>query len=101
MLQFMYNGIKASDGKLQKAFYVKHTEDITIYKEMRHDDYSFTKEVASILNVRNDSDMMSDYSETDSIRLSPSHPFYQNALKAHELQQEKQRKRTEKHKKRA
>ena len=89
----MYNGIKASDGKLQKAYYVKHAEDITIYKEMRHNDYFFTEEVARILNVKNDSNVMADYFETDSIRLSPPHPFYQDALKAHELQREKQRKR--------
>ncbi|HXI90483.1 MAG TPA: hypothetical protein VNH18_29495 [Bryobacteraceae bacterium] len=78
-LRFFYNGIKASDGKLQKCWYSdgqllnSPTGTITIYAR----DYaSFSAEIRAAFNVENGSDMMTDYFEKDRIRVTPSHPLH-------------------------
>ena len=77
MLRFFYNGIKASDGKLQRCWYsdaqlLHHpTGTITIYARG-----SFTKEVSDEFVVTNDSDLMTDYFEHDRIRVEPDDMHY-------------------------
>lgn len=79
MLKFFYNGIKGSDGKLQKAYYsegklLNHPDGtITIYGK----NYSgFSAEVNQTFEVENGTDIMSDYFEQDRIRVTPAHPLY-------------------------
>lgn len=84
-LRFFWNGIKANGGKLQRAFLsigglANHPDGtITIYAR----DYSgFSAEVRAAFKVENNSDMMTDYFETDTIRVMPSHPLYAQVLEA-------------------
>ena len=78
-LRFFWNGIKGTDGKLQRAFYcdcsLLHSPagTITIYGR----DYrSFSVEVRAVFTVQNDSEMQTDYFEQDRIRVTPDHPLY-------------------------
>ena len=81
-LKFFWNGIKGSDGKLQKAHlsegelinYPKGT--VTIYSKG-----SFSAEVHAAFQVENNTDIGTDYFENDRIRVVPSHPLY-SAVKA-------------------
>ena len=98
-LKFFYNGIKVNGGILQKAFYCQgaYTPEscipsgtITIYgKDYRR----FSAEIRELLEVRNDTDSMSDYFETDSIYVKPDHPLYAQVLIAFNLQEDKAAKR--------
>lgn len=87
-LKFFYNGLKASDGKLQRAHYTKGNYTnlpegtITIYKTVAHGDYSFSNEVRKIFHVINETDIMTDYFEEDKIRVFPSHHLYNAVLEA-------------------
>jgi hypothetical protein len=77
-LKFFWNGIKGSDGKLQRAHicegelisYPKGT--VTIYAR----GCRFSAEVAQSFRVDNDTDSSTDYFEYDRIRVTPSHPLY-------------------------
>ena len=79
MLKFFYNGIKDSDGKLQKAQYglgpwtTLPSDTITIYAKRYR---SFSKEVQQAFTVENNSDSRTDYFENDKIRVSSTHPLY-------------------------
>ena len=84
-LKFFWNGIKVNGGKLQTACYSTGPiigcpeGTITIYaKSYRR----FTAEIGEALDVQNDSDAMTDYFETDRIRVTPDHALYQVVLKA-------------------
>ncbi len=84
-LRFFYNGIKAPDGRLQKCWYSDTplrsypVGTITIYAR----DYNrFSSEVRAEFIVENESDMMTDYCEGDSIRVEPNHPLYAQVLEA-------------------
>lgn len=78
--RFYWNGIKDAKGaKLQRAHYNAGPYSrlpegtITIYAR----DYTrFSDKVRACFVVENDSDMMTDYFETDRIRVIPSHPLY-------------------------
>ena len=79
-IKFFYNGIKGSDGKLQKCSYsdtpLYHhpAGTITIYgRRYIH----FSQEVADALAIENDSDIQTDYFENDRIRVVPTHPLYE------------------------
>lgn len=96
MLKFYWNGIKATDGKLNRCFFsngalLHHPAGtITIYsKEYSH----FHKEIYEAFEVENDSDMMTDYFEKDRIRVLPTHPLYQSVLCAMHLQEKHNEKR--------
>lgn len=77
-LKFFYNGIKGSDGKLQKCYFWESRGNfpegtITIYaKEYKR----FSAEVREHFTVENNTDSMTDYFEEDRIRVNPSHPLY-------------------------
>ena len=83
-LQFYYNGIRTSSGKLQKAWYSARNGKnelnvITIYKR----DYgSFSAEIQEAFKVENDSDGLTDYFEKDRIRVTEFHPLYSVVLEA-------------------
>jgi hypothetical protein len=85
-LKFYYNGIKASDGKLQKCSYsignlIAKYPAMTI--TIRAKNYnSFSSEVAAEFTIKNDSDGMTDYFENDCIRVLPDHPLYNDVLAA-------------------
>lgn len=79
MIKFFYNGIKGSDGKLQKCSYsdgplLHHpVGTITIYGKRYR---PFSSEVAEALVIENNSDIQTDYFENDRIRIVPNHPLY-------------------------
>ena len=91
-IKFYYNGLKINGGNLQRCFYCNgdYTAKtgitqgtITIYsKELR-----FSKEIKEFFTVKNDSDGMIDYFESDSILVRPDHPLYSEVLKALEARQ--------------
>jgi hypothetical protein len=76
MLKFIWNGIKL-DGKLYRAHYSlgkvigQPAETITIYAK----NYKRFPAIAG-LTVQNDSDIMTDYHETDRIRVRPDNVHY-------------------------
>ena len=87
--KFLWNGIKANGGSLQKAgfsmpgSYVAGSGlpdgTVTIYAR----NYSgFSAEVWEAFDVSNDSDMMTDYFVADRIRVRPDHPFYAEVVAA-------------------
>ena len=87
---FYYNGIKA-DGKLIKAHYsnarlTNYPEGtITIYAR------SILDSIPTLdgMSVKNDSDMQTDYFESDTARITPDSPLYPEALAAFNQQQAK------------
>jgi hypothetical protein len=95
-LRFFWNGIKASDGKLQKCSYcdgpyIGHAPGtITVYaKDYRR----FSPEVREAFTVENGTDTMTDYFENDRFRVQPSHYLYdavRDAMKAGEAHRERQ-----------
>ena len=97
-IRFFYNGIKASDGKLQKCHYSignlrNFAEDtLSVYgKNYR----SFSREIREALKVTNDSDSQQDYFANDIIRLESTHPLYAAAHAAYLIQESRRSKRAE------
>jgi hypothetical protein len=79
-LRFYYNGIKANAGaKLEKAHFTGSEQMVVIYG--RH--YaSFSRAISEALNVKNDSDIMTDYFVNDRICLTPEHRYFAAAYAA-------------------
>ena len=83
--KFLWNGIKVNNGQLQKGHYTignlinAPAGAITIYASTYK---GFSREVWEAFDVQNDSDSMTDYFETDRIRVKPDHPLYAEVLKA-------------------
>lgn len=83
---FYWNGIKDAKGaKLQKAWYSDSeirgmpAGTITIYAR----DYRrFSNLVAKCFEIQNDTDVMTDYFDSDKIRVVPTHPLYPAVLAA-------------------
>src|SRR3990172_3990786 len=95
-LRFFWNGIKGTDGKLQRCWFgvgiliTYPAGTVGIYKR----DYKpFSSEVKAIFSVRNDSDGMTDYFEKDRIYVTPDHPLYHVALDAAKKSEEHYEKR--------
>ena len=87
MIKFVYNGIKDEQGRLHRAHfskgYHKDGDDIiTIYARDYEDLPS-----AEGLEVKNDSDMMTDYFEKDRIEVRPENKFYEQVLEAWKQQE--------------
>jgi len=87
--KFLWNGIKVNGGKLQKASFSMPGSyaawsglpdgTVTIYaKNYRR----FSAEICKAFDVQNDSDGMTDYFETDRIRVKPDHPLYAQVVAA-------------------
>jgi len=91
-LKMMWNGIKI-EGKLKKAHYGKGAihdpSEITIYS----DDYNPLPEIDGLVTL-NDSDAMTDYFETDRIRVPSTHPIYPDVLAAYTAQEVHRAKRS-------
>jgi hypothetical protein len=81
-LRFFYNGIKENvkGAKLQKVWYGMYDNgDISIYSK----DYArFSAAVRATFEVKNDSDSMTDYFETDRIRVTKENPLYAQVAEA-------------------
>lgn len=84
-LRFFWNGIKVGKGKIHRVFYsdgklANHSEGtISIYSR----DYNrFCPEVRAAFTVENNSDLMTDYFETDFIRVEPTHPLFAKVKEA-------------------
>ncbi len=79
-IKFMYNGIKIN-GKLVKGFWSKggytNGAEIAFYAK----EYS-TPELKEIFNVKNDTDIMTDYFETDTIYFMPDDKYIEEARAA-------------------
>jgi len=95
----MYNGIKI-EKTLYKGWYSKgtYTEQskipkgtITIYAK----DYKRFPKIEG-LEIKNNSDSMTDYFEEDKIRVFPTNKFYEEVHKAWEKQEEKMKQRKNK-----
>lgn len=88
MLKFFWNGIKGSDGKLQCCTYSDGTltnypaGTLTIYAAGHKGTYRFKGDVAAAFEVQNDSDSMTDYFESDRVRVTPDHPMHAKVLAA-------------------
>ena len=88
-LKFFYNGIKASDGKLQKASYStanwinKPAEMIRIYGKHYN---NFSEEIRAAFKVEDGTDFQSDYFENEHIDVLPTHPLYAQVKAALEKQ---------------
>lgn len=84
-VKFVWNGIKINREFFKGHYYAGPyteasklpAETITIY--MR--DYKSLPRVEG-LNINNDSDIMTDYFETDTVRVFPDSPYYEDARKA-------------------
>lgn len=78
-MKFFYNGIKGSDGKLQKCSFSDGllinfpAGTITIYADSYR---GFYGDVADAFEIQNNSDSQTDYFERDRIRVTPNHPLY-------------------------
>ena len=88
-IKFYYNGLKINGGNLQRCFYFNGdytaktgTPQGTIAicsKNLR-----FSEEIKEFFTVKNESDLMIDYFESDSILVRPDHALYPEVLKAFE-----------------
>ncbi len=78
-MKFYWNGIKAEGEKLWRAFYSDASlchhpaGTLTIYARDYH---RAPAAIRAAFQVENNSDMMTDYFETDLIRVLPGHPLY-------------------------
>ncbi len=97
-IKFFYNGIKINGGKLQTCKYScgNYTASsgipdgtITIYKKYNQNFESlcFSENTKGFFTLENNSDGMTDYFESDKIRVYPNHPLYPEVLKALEARQ--------------
>jgi hypothetical protein len=87
-IKFFYNGIKINGGKLQACCYFRDVknESIQICKQSKKSDLTsrFSKEVEEFFTIKNDTDLMTDCFDSDSILVCPDHPLYSDVLKAFE-----------------
>lgn len=92
-IKFYYNGIKGSDGKLQKAYYSigNYTaasgipnDTITIGVSKKNDSFKFSQEIREAFQGAwtNNTDSQSDYFDCDRIRVYSNNPFYPQVLEA-------------------
>jgi hypothetical protein len=112
-LKFFYNGIKetsiadrAARAPLQTCWYSVNEirgypdETITIYaREYCYGTYpnrwvGFSQGIKDAFKVENDTDIMTDYHETDRIRVKPDHPLYGQVKAAYVACQDRYLERT-------
>ena len=100
-LRFLWNGIKGSDGKLQRCWYsyrnwIPGIDPETVGITAR--DYSrFSDEVRAAFTVTNDTDLMTDYFDSDRIKVDPSHPLYAQVKSAYDAAQAHNERRHQKY----
>lgn len=87
-LRFFYNGVKGEDKKLQKYFFSWNADSksITVYAKGC---VRFSDEVRAAFKVENDSDIMTDYFEEDSFKVSPDHKLYGLVFAAYQKHEDK------------
>lgn len=90
MIRFLWNGLKGSDGKLQRAHYSFQRAwttgtgkviptHITIFAR----DYDgFSSEIAAEFTIENRTDIQADYFDKDTIMVEPSHPRFRDVAAA-------------------
>lgn len=76
-IKFLWNGIKV-DGKLSPAYYYKDDKHITVSCK----GYKSLPEIKGLF-IENDTDLQSDYFDSDRIRIKPGTPYYFEALTAY------------------
>ncbi len=86
-LKFLWNGIKVK-GELYRSWYsignlVSPWPSDTISVSAR-DYHSFPAEVRACFDVENNTDMQSDYFDSDRLRICSTHPLYSLAKEAHD-----------------
>lgn len=86
-LRFLWNGIKVGNGQLLTCWY--STGPFTNYPDgtltvSARDYNSFPAEVRACFNIENNTDVQSDYFDSDRIRVTPNHPLYSLVKAAHE-----------------
>jgi hypothetical protein len=92
---FYYNGVKDSDGKLVKAHYsdamlVHYPEGtITIYVRSILDHFPQLEG----LTAENDTELLTDYFDSDKVRITPDNPWYPEVAAALQQQKNKRAKR--------
>ena len=88
-IRFYYNGIKVNGGELIKCHYSADENGATIYAS------SYGAELPrALFDVRNDTDIMTDYFDKDSARLSADHPLFKYAFYMAKKEEYKQNART-------
>ena len=99
MLKFYYNGIRDSGRLLQACDYsmgnlINHPFDTIAIRKREYK--NFSKEVHEYFNVENETDIQSDYHETDRIYVPVDHPLYCQVLEVYKKQEAKNLKMREK-----
>ena len=96
MIKLLQNGVKDEKGNYTRVFYsMGNTRDhssrcITIYAR------NYKDLPAELGKIENDSDIMTDYFENDSVVLEPGDKYYVAALAAYNKHQESIAKRNQK-----
>lgn len=88
-IRFYYNGIKVNGGDLIKCHYSADENGATIYASGYGDSLP-----GSLFDVRNDTDIMTDYFDKDSAHLSADHPLFKYAFYMAKKEEYKQHART-------
>lgn len=70
-IKIYYNGLKINGGKLRKCFYIINGDSITICAN----DYG-SEIPTDLFDVTNETDLYTDYFDTDRATVDPSHPLY-------------------------
>jgi hypothetical protein len=82
-IRFFYNGLKVGKGKLETCHYSyannnTGVKDVTVYAKSYK---SFSDEVAKEFAIKNNTDLMTDYFDTDVFTVSPTSKYYAPVLK--------------------
>lgn len=77
-IRFFWNGIKVNGGKLIRCFYFTDSRSDSVTISAR--DYDHLPR--DLFAVKNETDSMTDYFDTDSATLTPAHPLYKYARAA-------------------
>ncbi len=92
-IKFMYNGIKIN-GKLYKASYNRYdNKTIVLYLS----NYERLPLKPDEIEIENESDIMTDYFESDTLRIKPDTKYYEDALKGFKAAEIHNAKRAVKH----
>ena len=77
-IRFFYNGIKVNGGKLIRCFYFTDSKSGSVTISAR--DYDHLPR--DLFTVKNETDLYTDYFDSDSATLTPAHPLYKYARAA-------------------
>lgn len=100
-IKFYWNGLKVNGGKIEQYHLSRggytaqsgiEESTITIYVSRRNSSLRFSKAVHDFFTIKNDTDSMTDYFESDRINVSKDHPLYSQVLDAYNKQKDHQHK---------